>query len=879
MSQIIIENLEKILREQNLRLLFKSSEPIENNKILILEEENLKIFNKAFNFDRLIVISTPNNNGEKYQLFRIENLSMQSNEVKLNLITDVNFLEKKIHESIEFVQFEILLPLVILKDTFIVPFESTNLIIGRRFSIDSVLKAYQDSLNVIAVKQIHFDVENPKFIDLISYGTICEVKDITKNDPSLMKSTLIGKYRINLTEMVEIDGVFFGKANIFYETYNMQSIGLYQKNYLVKLNSFKQKSGSSDIPLELVDILINSIDPWFFAFTIVSLAILEKNKRNSIMKFSIEEIMEEILKDITEKLYYFELDQKINEDTKVLITEKNKQIWLKEKIEALKKQISDANYLEDSDMASKAGENKDSYPEHVKNALSEELSKLKNLHHSSAEYNSVKQYISWIYSLPWYSTKTPNKDIKEIRKILDEKHIGSPRLKDLLILYMVDFLNESKIGGNVILLVGPPGVGKTCIAKAIAEALKLPSYDISLAGMSDSSILLGFARTYVASEPGALAKGLKATKTLNPIFILDEVDKINQQSGKNPMEAFLRALDSEHNYSTKDNYLDPALDLSKVNWILTANDLRSLPAAFLDRCYIIELSGYCLEEKILVANKIIDRLNKKKDKIKLSPKSIVYLINSYTHETGARELYKTLETVLKWAALEMNCKNLKSIDISRSDIDKALIARHKVRLVELDSEPGVVKGLAYTGRGGDLLYIYCKKVKKTDEKEISSFTGNIKDVMKESLKVVFSFVKIYAEKLDIDLNVFKEYAFHFHTSDAAVPKDGPSAGITMCTALISLLKNKKLKDNIAMTGELALNGQVMPIGGLVEKINAISRFMEHKSITEKFQVFIPESNLIDIEKNIHPSVLKKVSIIPVHNIFQVLDKVFEEEST
>ena len=267
MSQIIIENLEKTLREQNLRPLFKSSEPIGNNKILTLKEESLKIFNHAFRFDRLIVISTPFNNGEKYQLFRIENLSMQSNEVKLNLITEVHFLEKKMHESMEFVQFEILLPLVILKDTFIVPFESTNLIIGRKFSIDSVLKAYQDSLNIITVKQVYFDVENPKFIDLISYGTICEVKDITKTDPNLMKSTLVGKYRINLTEMIEMDGVFFGRANIFYELYNMQSIGLYQKNYLIKLNSFKQKSGSSDIPLELVDILINSIDPWFFVFT------------------------------------------------------------------------------------------------------------------------------------------------------------------------------------------------------------------------------------------------------------------------------------------------------------------------------------------------------------------------------------------------------------------------------------------------------------------------------------------------------------------------------------------------------------------------------------------------------------------------------------
>jgi ATP-dependent Lon protease len=763
--------------------------------------------------------------------------------------------------------------MVVLKDTFIFPYENTSLLIGREFSSNAVHNAVENNGLIIVTKQTDTTVDLVTAEDIHTEATICEIREISKIDTSTFKVNFHGKYRVKITKIEALNKIFIGNCILYFEEYSEIEFRTYHKTFFTKLNTLRQKVGTSDIPLEMIDTLIDTEDQMFFGFTACSLLAFGVEKRLMIMRSNLSEILEFIILDLQEKIYYVNFEESIDAKVKKNIGSKNKQFWIKEKIEALKKEMNDNDSYHDDFMKSK--EDKNLWPSHVHEIFKREYSKYLR-YSNSTEGQMILQHLQWICDVPWYTTKQRKIDIKSIMAFLDEYHVGSKELKEKLIM-SINLRNQEE-SGFVILLIGPPGVGKTTIAKQFAEAIEAPWYEIQVGGMSDSSVLCGHHRTYVGSMPGNIAWALKQTGVINPVIILDEIDKICKNY-KNPEDALLRILDINHNNLFKDNYLDPTIDLSKVTWILTANNESAVSPTLLDRCVKIYVNGYCIAEKIEIAHKTISKLYKKlkiKDhEINFDETAIIYLIENYTTESGVRRLAQLLEMIIKKAIIELQDKSIEHIVINKTKINKYLELENKNSLSMINIKPGTVRGLAYTSQGGALCYVQCTAFPIGEKnKEFQVITGNVKDVMKESVLVAISYIKSNAKDLGIDVGFFDRHTIHVHFPEGAVPKDGPSAGITIGVAIISLIKNKAVRVNIAMTGEITLNGEISAIGGLNEKLNAAERTARLLGSKELFEVFVPKDNMDYIANRVHETVRNSLIINPIENFPELIEQVF-----
>lgn len=580
-----------------------------------------------------------------------------------------------------------------------------------------------------------------------------------------------------------------------------------------------------------------------------------------------------IIEDLNRELETARLENELERALKYRLEKEQKEYVLREKLDLIKEELGEDD-IKDSDLSIIQEKiNNIQAPDRIKKRLKEEYKRYELSPTSSPEITIVRNYIDWLLSLPWEEKTKDNENLKLVKEELDKSHYGLDQVKDRILEYIAVKNNTNNSNSPIICLVGPPGVGKTTLAKSIARALNKKFVKISVGGVNDEAEIMGHRRTYIGANPGKIIQGMKKAGSKNPVFLIDEIDKITKDYHGDPASALLDVLDKEQNNIFTDNYIEEEFDLSEVMFILTANTVSTIPEALRDRLEIIELSSYTLYEKVSICtNYLIPKLLKEhnipKERFQITPEAIQKIILSYTKEAGARELERQIATICRKVVISMLSNDSKLLYIiEENDIEKYL-GKSKYNHTQNDKnhQSGVVNALAYTPSGGDILKVssltYPGKGKLT-------LTGSLGEVMKESAYIALSYIKSNYQKFNIDLEYMNNQDIHIHFEEGAVPKDGPSAGITMVTSLLSTLKNHPIDNTISMTGEITLRGKVLPIGGLKEKLIAAS-------INGIKKVFIPEENLSDLEE-IPENVKEDLHIILVNNYLDIYKELFKEK--
>ena len=527
----------------------------------------------------------------------------------------------------------------------------------------------------------------------------------------------------------------------------------------------------------------------------------------------------EITLDLSKEIETVRLENEIEDNLKVKIEEEQKEYMLREKIKLIKEELGEVD-LKDADIDKIRNKmNSLDLPESIIKRLNEEIDRYSLTSSASPEVTTIRTYIDWLLCLPWNKLSKDNTDVKKITEVLNNSHFGLESVKKRIIEYIAVKKKTNTSNSPIICLVGPPGVGKTSLASSIAKALNKDFVKVSLGGINDEAEILGHRRTYVGASPGKIIQQMKKANTSNPVFLIDEVDKLTKDYKGDPASALLEILDKEQNDKFCDNYIEEEFDLSNVMFILTANNIGGIPAPLLDRLEIIELSSYTIYEKLNIAkyHLIPDLLNEYKVKnIKFTDSAIQKIITYYTKEAGARDLYRQIDSIIRKAIIN-NDKSSKIV-IDNGDVEAYLGAtKYNITINDTNTKTGIVNGLAYTMYGGNILKVTCTLY---PGKGNVTLTGALGDVIKESIYIALSYIKANNTMFKIDYKIFEEVDFHFHIEEGSIPKDGPSAGVTIVTAILSLLKNKIIPNNVSMTGEITLRGKILPVGGLKEKLIA-----------------------------------------------------------
>jgi ATP-dependent Lon protease len=522
----------------------------------------------------------------------------------------------------------------------------------------------------------------------------------------------------------------------------------------------------------------------------------------------------EITLDLSKEIETVRLENEIEDNLKVKLEEEQKEYMLREKIKLIKEELGEVD-LKDADIDKIRNKmNSLDLPESIIKRLNEEIDRYSLTSSASPEVTTIRTYIDWLLCLPWNKLSKDNTDVKKITEVLNNSHF-----KKRIIEYIAVKKKTNTSNSPIICLVGPPGVGKTSLASSIAKALNKDFVKVSLGGINDEAEILGHRRTYVGASPGKIIQQMKKANTSNPVFLIDEVDKLTKDYKGDPASALLEILDKEQNDKFCDNYIEEEFDLSNVMFILTANNIGGIPAPLLDRLEIIELSSYTIYEKLNIAkyHLIPDLLNEYKVKnIKFTDSAIQKIITYYTKEAGARDLYRQIDSIIRKAIIN-NDKSSKIV-IDNGDVEAYLGAtKYNITINDTNTKTGIVNGLAYTMYGGNILKVTCTLY---PGKGNVTLTGALGDVIKESIYIALSYIKANNTMFKIDYKIFEEVDFHFHIEEGSIPKDGPSAGVTIVTAILSLLKNKIIPNNVSMTGEITLRGKILPVGGLKEKLIA-----------------------------------------------------------
>lgn len=527
----------------------------------------------------------------------------------------------------------------------------------------------------------------------------------------------------------------------------------------------------------------------------------------------------EITLDLSKEIETVRLENEIEDNLKVKLEEEQKEYMLREKIKLIKEELGEVD-LKDADIDKIRNKmNSLDLPESIIKRLNEEIDRYSLTSSASPEVTTIRTYIDWLLCLPWNKLSKDNTDVKKITEVLNNSHFGLESVKKRIIEYIAVKKKTNTSNSPIICLVGPPGVGKTSLASSIAKALNKDFVKVSLGGINDEAEILGHRRTYVGASPGKIIQQMKKANTSNPVFLIDEVDKLTKDYKGDPASALLEILDREQNDKFCDNYIEEEFDLSNVMFILTANNIGGIPAPLLDRLEIIELSSYTIYEKLNIAkyHLIPDLLNEYKVKnIKFTDSAIQKIITYYTKEAGARDLYRQIDSIIRKAIIN-NDKSSKIV-IDNGDVEAYLGAtKYNITINDTNTKTGIVNGLAYTMYGGNILKVTCTLY---PGKGNVTLTGALGDVIKESIYIALSYIKANNTMFKIDYKIFEEVDFHFHIEEGSIPKDGPSAGVTIVTAILSLLKNKIIPNNVSMTGEITLRGKILPVGGLKEKLIA-----------------------------------------------------------
>ncbi|NFO34046.1 endopeptidase La [Clostridium botulinum] len=767
------------------------------------------------------------------------------------------------------------LPLIPLRGLTIFPNIVAHFDVGRKKSVAAVEEAMLNNEEIFLVTQKDPEIEDPEREDIYDIGTLCKIKQILKMSDNTIRVLVEGVKRGKVVEYVADDNEYIeGSIELIDQEIEVNEeleayIKLLDEDFIDLLKL------SDDNYVDIIRSTEPLDDPSGFVDIIASYSVTEDDVKQEVLEtIDIKKRIELVLTRVKIETEILKIQNKLSKKVKKHIDEEQKQFYLREQLKAIQEELGMDDEEKKEINKYETLLNKTKLPKQVKEKAQYELSRLKSTSSSSSEGNLIKSYLDWVFNIPWNKQTKENIDIIKAREVLDNEHYGLEDVKDRIIEYLAVKQISKNSKGPILCLVGPPGVGKTSIAKSIAHSTNRKYSRISLGGMKDEAEIRGHRKTYVGAIPGRVAYALKDAKTMNPLVLFDEIDKISSSYKGEPSDALLEVLDSEQNKTFRDNYLELDMDLSKVMFIATANSLETIPRALLDRMEIIEVSGYTYEEKFNIAKnhlipKVFDEIGIKYDKVEFKEDAINEIIEGYTRESGVRGLERNLNSIIRKALAEMLSENILNITIDKNKVEK-LLGKRKYEFEKIDKEDkiGVVTGMAWTAYGGDTLPVEVMAMKGSGKLEL---TGKLGDVMKESAKAAYSYVRANADKFQIEENFYKNKDIHIHAPEGAVPKDGPSAGVTMVTALVSALSGKKVKHNIAMTGEVTLTGRVLPIGGLKEKSLAAFR-------AGIDTIIIPKENEKDIEK-IPNSIKNKLNIIPVSQVNEVLKNALIGEDT
>lgn len=758
------------------------------------------------------------------------------------------------------------LPLVCTRGVVVFPNQDVIIDVGREKSVHAVEEAQKNTdSQVILVAQKDLNVDVPKMEDLYSVGTLCQIRHIRKMD-GYLRVKFKGIERVKIETIMDDENIMSAGAIIVPDIHQdeMEEVALVRK--IAK--QFEEIDAiSQSIPKEMIQELAKGISAIELADQISQLFPLSLEKRQELLEtYGVNDRLILILKEIENEKQLSKIENKINEKVKTRIEENQKEFYLREKMRAIKEELGDVPDADNDADEIRRRLEENPYPDYVKVKVKEELSRYEMLPAAAGESGVIKTYIDWMMNLPWWQESKDNDDLQAASDILDADHYGLKKIKERILEYLAVKQMTNSLKAPIICLVGPPGVGKTSLAKSVARALDRKFVKISLGGVKDESEIRGHRRTYLGSMPGRFIQAMKKAGTVNPVFLIDEIDKMASDYKGDPASAMLEVLDPEQNQVFSDHYIEEPYDLSKVLFIATANYLENIPNALKDRLEIIELSSYTELEKIEIAKrhlirKQLEENGLKASQLKIDDDMIKYIIQYYTRESGVRQLERTIATICRKSVLAILKDNKRSIKVTKKLIHEWL-GNEKVEYGKREKKDqiGTVTGLAYTSFGGDVLQI---EVNHFEGKGKLVITGQLGDVMKESATIAYDYIRANAKKYKIKPEFFENNDVHIHVPEGAVPKDGPSAGVTLTTALVSSFTNIPVKSDLAMTGEVTLRGHVLPIGGLKEKSMAAHRC----GITT---IVIPKANIKDLD-DIPQTVKDCITFIPVEKVSQVLD--------
>jgi ATP-dependent Lon protease len=760
------------------------------------------------------------------------------------------------------------LPILPLRNTVLFPGVVIPITVGRDKSIKLIKESYRGNKIIGVVAQKDVKVENPEFSDLNKIGTVAKVLKILQMPDGSTTAIIQGKKRFQLIELIQSDPYFKAKVSQFEIVQNFEG----NEKFTALMASLKDVSiqiikKSPNIPTE-AGFAINNIESPVFLVNFVSsslnIDIVEKQKLLEIS--DLHERANKVLAALIKDLQMLELKNQIQDKVKTDLDKQQRDFLLNQQLRTIQEELGGSSNEQEIGELKKKVKNK-KWSKEVSKVFDRELKKLQRMHPQAGEYSVQLNYLEIVAELPWNEYTEDKFDLDRAQKILDEDHFGLEKIKERIIEHLAVIKLKDDLKSPILCLVGPPGVGKTSLGKSIARALGRKYIRMSLGGIRDEAELRGHRKTYIGAMPGRIIQNLRKAKSSNPVFVLDEIDKVSGSSvSGDPQAALLEILDPEQNITFYDNYLEIDYDLSRVMFIATANTLSTIHPALRDRMEVIDISGYLIEEKTKIAKrhllpKQLKEHGVKKSQLIFNEKIIEKIIDDYTRESGVRSLEKSIAKIIRNKAkfIAMNKKYNKKIN--EEDLITIMGSPHFQRDRDINNNvAGVVTGLAWTVVGGDILFV---EVSLSKGKGTLTLTGNLGDVMKESAALAYEYLKAHSNILNIDPEVFQKWNVHIHIPEGATPKDGPSAGITMFTALASAFTQRKVRAKMAMTGEITLRGKVLPVGGIKEKILAAKRAKIN-------DIILSSENIKDINE-IKKDYIKGLNFYYINEMIELVD--------
>lgn len=719
-----------------------------------------------------------------------------------------------------------ILPILPLKNTVLFPGIVTPITVGRDKSIRAVQKAYEESRYIGVLSQKDVKIESPTSRDLYRVGTIARILKLLKMPDGSTTAILQGRKRFMLEEIETEEPYMLGRVvTLEYDPIKNKL------EFRALISSVRDAARhiielSPQIPSEAVVMLKNiNNDNFLLNFISSNLGIQLSQKQEILELDNLKEKASQILQYMDSELQLLELKDKIENKVRTDIEKQQRDYFLNQQLKTIQEELGQ-NPQEEEINTLIARAMKKKWPKNVADTFAREINKLRRVNPQVAEYAIGMNYLETLLDLPWSEFTKDNFDLKKVKQVLDKDHYGLTKVKERILEHLAVLKLKGDMKAPILCLVGPPGVGKTSLGNSIARALKRKYVRMSLGGLHDEAEIRGHRKTYIGAMPGRIIQSLKKSRSGNPVFILDEIDKVGKDFRGDPSSALLEVLDPEQNTSFHDNYLELEYDLSKVLFIATANSLNTIQPALLDRMEIIEISGYSLEEKVEIAKRHLIPQQKKEHglktgDVKISEKAMVKLIQSYTAESGVRSLSREIGSVMRYVAKRVAMEDRYEQHIRPEHLHEILgPTKYDPEMYQEKQSAGVAIGLAWTSVGGEILFIEVSLNKGNGRLQL---TGNLGEVMKESASTALSYIKAHSDDLNIDYEMLEKMDIHIHIPEGAIPKDGPSAGITMLTAITSAFTGRPLKPFLAMTGEITLRGKVLPVGGIKEKILAARR--------------------------------------------------------